>query len=173
MYRPVALVLLGALALPLTAAAAVQATSPAPLDEHYLMSSIQGDRFEIAGGKIAMANGNCPAVTRLATRLVKDHSKSLAEDTTLAHRLSVKVPKSPTPSQQWELAQVGNMTGAAFDKAYSTLEARDHVEDIQNTTEEISKGQTASVQASARKELPVLRAHLALSQTAVKACSST
>ena len=62
------------------------------------------------------------------------------------------------------------MAGGAFDKAYASLEVRDHVEDIQNASEEVSKGQTPAVRASARKELPMLRAHLALSKTAASSC---
>jgi predicted outer membrane protein len=62
------------------------------------------------------------------------------------------------------------MTGAAFDTAYATLEVKDHIEDIQNTTEEMTKGQTPAVRAAARKELPMLRAHLVLSRAAAKTC---
>jgi putative membrane protein len=117
-----------------------------------------------------LGKGQCPAVTRLAKRLKADHSKSLADAAKLARTLSLSVPTSPSPSMQWELTQVGSMTGTAFDKAYATLEVKDHTEDIQNTTEEIAKGRTAAVRASARKELPMLRAHLALSRTAASTC---
>jgi hypothetical protein len=81
-----------------------------------LMTSLQGDHFEIGGGKLALEKGRCPAVARLAKRLVKDHSTSLAEDTKLAHRLGVKVPSGPTPLMRWELQQVGSLTGTAFDQ---------------------------------------------------------
>jgi predicted outer membrane protein len=171
MYRSIVVAALGLLAVPLAAGSATHATATA-LDEHYLVASMQGDRFEIQGGTIALANGACPAVKNLGARLKKDHSKSLAEDTTLARRLGVEVPKTPTPSQQWELQQVGSMTGATFDKAYGTLEVHDHIEDIQNTTEEVSKGQTAAIRASAKTELPILRVHLALSRSTVKTCSA-
>lgn len=154
---------------PVAASGAARGTA-APLDEHYLMNGIEGDHFEVQGGVIALGKGHCPAVMRLAKRLKSDHSKSLVDATKLARQLGVAVPKAPSPSMQWELSQVGAMTGTAFDKAYATLEMKDHVEDIQNTTEEISKGQTADVRAAARKELPMLRVHLALSKAAVKGC---
>jgi putative membrane protein len=157
------------LAIPVAATAAERAAA-GPLDQHFLVNGIEGDHFEIQGGAIALAKGQCPAVTRLAKRLKADHTKSLAEATGIARSLSVSVPKAPSPSMQWELAQIGAMTGAAFDKAYATLEVRDHTEDIQNATEEATKGQTASVRASARKELPMLRAHLALSRAAATTC---
>ena len=154
---------------PVAASGAARGTA-APLDEHYLMNGIEGDHFEIQGGSLGLGKGQCPAVTRLAKRLKADHSKSLAEAAKLARSLSVSVPKGPAPSMQWELKQVGAMTGPAFDKAYASLEVKDHIEDIQNTTEEVAKGQTAAIRASARKELPMLRAHLALSRTATSTC---
>jgi putative membrane protein len=169
MRRLACLTSVALLAAPLAATAAPRA-SAGPLDQHYLMNGIEGDHFEIQGGALALGKGQCPAVTRLAKRLKADHSKSLAEAVKLARTLSVSVPKTPSPSMQWELQQVGAMTGTAFDKAYATLELRDHIEDIQNTTEEMTKGRTAAVRASARKELPMLRAHLALSRAAASTC---
>ena len=169
MRRTAVLASLALLAAPLAAGAAPQ-KSAAPLDRHYLTTALEGDHFEIQGGNLAQKKGQCPAVTRLAKRLVADHSKSFAESSKLARSLSVEVPKSPTPSMQWELSQVSAMSGTAFDKAYATLELKDHIEDIQDTTEEMTKGQTAPVRAAARKELPMLRAHLALSRAAAKTC---
>jgi len=169
MRRLAALTSVALLATPLAATGAPRMAA-GPLDQHYLMTGIEGDHFEMQGGNLALRKGECPAVTRLARRLEADHSKSLAEAAKLARTLSVSVPKGPSPSMQWELAQVGTMSGAAFDKAYASLEVKDHTEDIQNTTEEIAKGQTASIRASARKELPMLRAHLALSRAAASTC---
>ena len=157
------------LAIPLTASGSPRVTA-GPLDEHFLMTSIEGDRFEVQGGAMALEKAQCPAITRLAKRLESDHRKSLSESASLARRLRVPVPKAPTPSMQWELGQVSRMTGPAFEKAYATLEVKDHVEDIQNATEEASKGETLAVRASARKEVPVLRAHLALSKAAARTC---
>jgi putative membrane protein len=169
MRRLAVLTSVALLATPLAASGATRAAA-GPLDQHYLMNGIEGDHFEIQGGNLALGKGQCAAVTRLAKRLKADHSKSLAEAAQLARSMSVSVPKGPAPSMQWELKQVGAMTGPTFDKAYASLELKDHIEDIQNTTEEIAKGQTAAVRASARKELPMLRAHLALSRAATKTC---
>jgi putative membrane protein len=139
------------------------------LDEQFVTTSIQGDLFEVLGGKQALAKSQNPKVRALATRLVKDHGKSLAESVVLAKRLGVNVPKSPTPSMRWELRMVGTLSGAAYDHWYADLEAQDHVQDISEASDEVSKGSNASVRQSARKELPVLRAHLKLSRAALAA----
>src|SRR6187455_2344513 len=67
-----------------------------PLDEHMLQASIQGDRFEIAGGRLAAARAVTPAVRSLGRRLVRDHTKSLHEAVTVARRLGITVPTTPS-----------------------------------------------------------------------------
>lgn len=154
----------------LSASSASAATKPySPLDEYLLQSSIQGDRFEIAGGKIAQSNGGSPAVKALGARLVKDHTKSLKEAITVAHRLKIFVPKTPTPSEEWELSVVAQLTGASFDRAYTSLEVQDHKQDIEDTKTELRHGVNASILKLARTDLPVLREHLKLSESAERA----
>src|SRR4051794_29513924 len=91
-------------------------------DEEWLMMSIEGDLFEIQGGKIAQEKGTTQKVRDLGATLVKDHSKSLKEATDLAEELGIEVPSEPSPSQQWELRAVQQFSGRDFDKWYSDLE---------------------------------------------------
>src|SRR4051794_7296843 len=140
------------------------AKSYSPLDKYMLQSSIQGDRFEIAGGKLAQAKGATPEAKALGARLVKDHTKSLAEAVTVAKRLKISVPKTPTPVQEWELQMTGALAGAAFDVAYAGLEVQDHKMDIEDNKTEAKEGLNARVRALAREDLPTLRQHLALSR---------
>jgi putative membrane protein len=160
---------LAALALPTAAAHARTMSSVSALDAQYLMTSIQGDRFEIAGGRQALAKSQNAAVRTLATRLVKDHSKSLKESVALAKRLGVEVPKTPSPSMQWELQVLVPMSGGQYDHWYSSLEVKDHVQDISEAHEETSKGFNASIRHAAGTEVPTLQKHLALSRAALKA----
>jgi putative membrane protein len=138
------------------------------LDQEYLKTSIQGDRFEIEGGRLALAHSHNAAVRRLAATLVKDHTQSLATAAELARSLGVDIPKHPTPSQQWELGMVGRLSGRAFDRAYSSLEIKDHRQDIMETSSEVAEGLNHAVRHDANQELPTLRMHLALSLRALR-----
>jgi putative membrane protein len=150
-----------------SASAAHAATKPySPLDKYMLQSSIQGDRFEIAGGQLAQSKGASTAVKALGARLVKDHTKSLREAIKVAKDLKISVPKTPTPSQEWELSVLGGLSGTGFDAPYATLEVQDHKQDIEDTKTEISEGANAKVRQLARTDLPVLREHLKLSKQA-------
>jgi putative membrane protein len=139
------------------------------LDKASLKMSMQGDLFEVQGGKLAQRVSSNQAVIRLAKRLVTDHSKSYDDAAKLARRLGVAVPTSPSPSQQWELAIVSQMRGRAFNHWYSSLEVFDHVQDIQETTDEIQDGTNADVVKDARTELPMLRMHLRLARQSLTA----
>jgi putative membrane protein len=130
-------------------------------DLNYLQTSISGDRFEITGGKLAMEKGTKAQIRVLGERLIKDHSKSLQDSLALAKADGVTAPQAPTPSMVWELNMVGAMTGRAFDKSYSSLEVKDHEQDIEETMFEVKHGTKPEIKA-----LPVLRMHLALATKA-------
>jgi putative membrane protein len=152
--------------LALAPAAAHAAAVYSPLDEEILRTSIQGDRFEIIGGRIAQTHAGSVRVQRLGARLVKDHTKSLHEAVALAKRLGISVPSTPSTTEEWELGVVSSLSGNAFDVAYSRLEIQDHKQDIEDVHTELRGGLNADIRALERKDLPTLRIHLRLSKLA-------
>jgi putative membrane protein len=138
-------------------------------DKEWLMMSIEGDRFEIAGGMLAQSKGVNPKVRALGARLVTDHSKSLSDAIKLAHKFGIQVPKTPSPSQEWELKTVGRFSGAAFDKSYSDLEVQDHIQDIQEAKDEVDMGTNRQIRKDAKSEIPTLKEHLRLAREALAA----
>jgi predicted outer membrane protein len=155
-----------AAALGLAPAAAHAATTYSPLDEEILRTSIQGDRFEIIGGRIAQTHAGSAQVAGLGATLVKDHTKSLREAVRLARALGISVPSTPSTSEEWELATVSGMSGKAFDVAYSYLEVEDHKQDIEEVHTEQEGGLNRRVIALEHHDLPTLRTHLHLSKLA-------
>jgi putative membrane protein len=136
------------------------------LDVAQLSTSIQGDRFEISGGRLALQLSGSPVVKALGARLVLDHSKSLADAARVAHSLGLGVPTVATPSERWELKQIASMSGAEFDRAYTSLEIADHTQDILETKTELHRGFNPAIKGLAKEDLPMLKRHLALSQRA-------
>jgi putative membrane protein len=157
----------GAAAGPATAAHSAQAGASG-LDKEYLKTSIEGDRFEIQGGRLAEQRSTSKVVRALGARLVKDHSKSLSDAEQLARQIGVDIPKTPSPSEQWELGILRERTGHAFDRGYTSLEVKDHMQDISEASDEASDGSMAAVVSDAKTELPMLRKHLRLSRAALK-----
>src|SRR3954462_1206087 len=68
-------------------------------DKEWLMTSIEGDRFEIIGGQLAQSKGQADVIKSLGARLVADHSKSLEDAVKAAKHFGIEVPDSPSPSQ--------------------------------------------------------------------------
>jgi putative membrane protein len=143
---------------------AATAAKPSHADELYLQTAIEGDRFEVAGGKIAQQRGATAGVKQYGARLVKDHTKSLGESVTLAKKLGIKVPTAPSPSMQWELQTLTSFTGKDFDQHYADLEAMDHQQDISEAADEVHNGTSADVRQAASKEIPTLKAHLSIAR---------
>jgi putative membrane protein len=135
-------------------------------DEEWLQTSLEGDLFEIAGGKLAQSHTTNTVVRALGAKLQSDHAKSYEDGAKLAKQLGIEVPDEPTPSEKWELHVVGEVTGASFDHGYSWLEVEDHKQDIKETKAEIEKGCNTLVRKDAEEELPMLEEHLKLSQQA-------
>jgi putative membrane protein len=144
------------------AAAAGGNDKPSALDEQWLTTSLQGDLFEVKGGKSAQQKGTGSAVKQLGARLASDHSKSFKDGSKLATSLGIEVPKAPTYPQKWELSQVGSLTGAAFDQGYTSLEALDHMQDIKDAKGEIADGSSEAVISIAKQDLKMYQDHLAL-----------
>jgi putative membrane protein len=152
--------------LSLGGASAAAAKSYSPMDEQWLTAAIAGDRFEIAGGALAQAQGTTATVRRLGAMLARDHTRSLHADVRLARRLGIDPPKAPTPSEQWELHTLANTDGGLFDHRYITLEVQDHHQDIREVKPEIHEGQNGRVVAQARQDLKVYKKHLAMLEAA-------
>jgi putative membrane protein len=144
--------------------AAQHAAKVSPADKTYLQTAIEGDRFEVAGGKLAQQQGSTKAVKDYGARLVTDHTKSLKEATALAKKLGIAVPKAPSPSMQWELQTVAKFSGKQFDDNYAELEAKDHQQDISEAQDEVKDGTNSQIRSSAKKEIPTLQEHLKIAE---------
>jgi putative membrane protein len=168
--RSVMILVLLAASLGACVSTAGAATRYSPFDEQWLRTSIQGDRFEIEGGRMAQTGATDATVRALGARLVKDHRKSLSEAVRLAKRLGISVPKTPTTSMEWELAILSRFAGATpFNGWYSKLEVQDHKQDIDESKDEVSKGTNRAIRRLARQDLPTLRQHLKRSYAALAA----
>jgi predicted outer membrane protein len=166
------LAVLAVAALAAATGAAAAKADPPPQDENWLQTSISGDRFEIAGGKIALSRATNAQTKALARRLITDHTKSLHDAMELAMRWGMKPPPAATPSEQWELNRLKNMPRAQFDVQYAALEVKDHQQDIEETGFEARDGQAWEVRQEALKDLPVLNMHLKMSKATLQAAEA-
>src|SRR4051794_20638533 len=132
--------------------------------------SIEGDLFEIQGGKLALQKATTPAVKSLGDRLARTTASRCRTPWTSPRSSASAGPTSPSPTQQWELTVVSTFSGTAFDRWYADLEVKDHMQDIDETSEAVDEGCcNDEIRALAREDLPMLRQHLQLAQAALGA----
>ncbi len=129
---------------------------------------MQGDRFEIIGGQLAMTHSDNARVRNLGHRLKVDHQRALKRSAAAAHSRDVDVPHEPSPSEQWELDMLSQLRGFAFDLAYTSLEVKDHEQDISEATSESKTGSDDDVVHLARRAIGMYHRHLHLSHVAFK-----
>ncbi len=153
-----------ALAAGSSPAAAHAATSAQ--DKTWLSTSMEGDRFEMIGGQLAMTHSDNARVRQLGHRLMVDHQRALQRSAAAAHSRDVDVPHEPSPSEQWELDMLSQLRGPVFDLAYTSLEVKDHEQDISEATIESQTGSDAYVVKLARQAIGMYHRHLHLSHVA-------
>jgi putative membrane protein len=131
----------------------------APLDEHWLDASAQGDMYEVAVGNVLQQKGASYSCT-VARMLVADHSKALADTKKLARQLGVKLPARPNPLQRQLITELARASGFNLQRMFAAFGGADHQLDIAEAKEAAKKASNPRVKAAARKELPVLKKHL-------------
>jgi putative membrane protein len=116
---------------------------------------------EVELGKLALQKAASPKVKQFAQQMVQDHGKANAELKALAGSKGVVLPTSLPKVQQDDLAQMGKLSGAAFDKAYSLHMTGDHDKAVAAFDKQAQGSGDAQIKAWAAKTLPTLREHLA------------
>jgi predicted outer membrane protein len=146
-----------------------QDTQVCGLDVAWLKMSTEGDYFEIQGGWLALHKANSKSVEKLARTLVVDHKKSLADNKAVAAKYGIELPDGPSPTQMWELEELREMGRQEFEHDYAELEVKDHIQDIDESQDEVKMGCNDAIQALAKDEIPTLEYHLTLSKRAYRA----
>jgi len=146
-----------------------QDTQVCGLDVAWLKMSTEGDYFEIQGGWLALHKAASKSDRRLAKQLIVDHKKSLTENKAVAAKYGIELPDGPSPTQMWQLEELREMGRQEFEHDYAELEVKDHIQDIDETKDEVKMGCNDEIQALAKDEIPVLEYHLVLSKRAYRA----
>lgn len=130
-------------------------------DKMFLIKAHQGNLAEIEAGQDARKNATTSCVKRVGDVLVRDHSKLDADVRTLAAKLNVTLPGSPSQQQKQELAAVRAKAGtAAYDAAWLKVQDAAHRKTLALIDQELRSGQNPEVKAAARAARPVVAMHL-------------
>ncbi|RZJ19738.1 MAG: DUF4142 domain-containing protein [Haliea sp.] len=177
----IALALAGASAMAMMAApASAQTTAPARAasstttstdgklvraDAKMLGDLAQGNRAEVAAGKLALEKSKDPAVQKFAQQMVDDHSKALTEVEALATAKGVNLPDGVGAKHKAKETTLKPLSGNLFDKQYAKhAGVGDHESTVKLLKTMQSEGKDADVKALATKMLPTVEHHLMMAK---------
>ena len=130
-------------------------------DQKIVAGMAQANMAEIEAGKLALANGQSPEVKAYAQQMVDDHTKALADVTTLATTKGVTLPTEVDAKHKAMAAKLSKLKGAAFDKHYmAQAGVADHRQVHAKLKKDEAKAQDPDVKALAAKMLPTVEQHL-------------
>ena len=92
----------------------------------------QSNIAEIEEGRLALTHSRNAQVQAFGNRLVQDHSKAEDALEALAASVGVKLPATPNAKEQQQIAQLGGLQGAAFDRLFAASEVGAHRKAITN-----------------------------------------
>ncbi|MGV9772178.1 DUF4142 domain-containing protein [Streptosporangium sp. NPDC003464] len=133
---------------------------PSAQDRQFLVQAHQGNLAEIAAGKLAQRKGTSKDVRAIGALLVADHAKLDRKLRDVAQRLRVSLPHEATARQQTKAKELGALSGAEFDKAWTKAMIYGHRAALAAARKEADSGSLPQVEALAKASQPVIQDHL-------------
>ena len=137
---------------------------PNSADRAFVHAAAQGGMAEVELGRLAEQKGQSQTVEEFAGRMIEDHGKANEQLTGLAKEHGVAVPDTLDQQHKATLAQLDEIDGAAFDRAYIRGQVADHQKAAQLLEYEIGSGQAVELKNFAAEILPTVLQHLEMAQ---------
>ena len=145
---------------------AVSAKSQSAPLASFAREAADGGMSEVELGRLAVERGTNPAVKAFGQRMVDDHSKANVELQTIAAQAGVSLPGQVDAKEKSAYAKLSALSGTAFDRAYIDDMVKDHRADIAAFEKASRASGDSPFKKFAADELPTLREHLKMAETA-------
>ena len=129
-------------------------------DASFYKDLAEGGLAEVNAGNLAQEKASDAKVKEFAAMMVKDHSAANDKLKSLADSKGVKLPSSPSLSQQASEAKLKVLSGETFDHSYMRDQISAHEDTVKLLTKEVASGRDAEAKAFAKTILPTVRQHL-------------
>jgi putative membrane protein len=134
-------------------------------DSDRLVAIAQANIAEITTGKLAVEKSTNSDIKQFAQMMIDDHSKGLADTQKLAAAKNVTLPTEPDDAHKKIAADLQQLSGSAFDKAYvSKAGVQDHVKVHAALKNDIANAKDTDVKALATKLEPIVAHHEAMAK---------
>jgi putative membrane protein len=133
-------------------------------DQKFALEAAMGGMAEVEMGRLAVQHGSSAAVKQFGQRMVDDHSQANSELMQLASTKGITLPTGLDAKHQSEIAKMSQLSGAAFDRAYSKEMVKDHEKDVALFQKQSMRGADSDLKSLAAKTLPTLQEHLQMAR---------
>lgn len=134
-------------------------------DVTFMTSAAMAGKLELQASALAEKSAQSPQIKSFAQKMLADHGKADEELKALAKDKGVELPASLNQKQQDQLAELGKLKGAEFDKKYAQdIGVMAHEEAVALFTNASKNAADGDVKAFASKTLPVLQGHLQMAK---------
>jgi predicted outer membrane protein len=140
------------------------ATGLSSMDQKFVMEAATGGMAEVELGRLAAERGSSDDVKQFGQRMVDDHSRANSELMQLTTAKGITVPAALDAKHQAQMTKMSQLSGAAFDRAYSKEMVKDHQKDVSLFQKQATRGADADVKAFAARTLPTLQDHLRMAR---------
>jgi putative membrane protein len=132
--------------------------------QDFMNRAAVSDRFELSLADLAKERGD-DASRAFAARIRRDHQESQRELQRIAAQEKLAVPEQLDARHSALLAELRELDGKAFDRAFARAQVDAHREAVALYEAEANDGPSSSLRDFAERVLPRLRDHLARART--------
>lgn len=130
-------------------------------DQKIVMDMARANMAEIEAGKMAVSKSQNADVKAFGQRMVEDHTRALADVTTLAQNKGVTLPTELDAKHKAMAAKLSKLEGEAFDREYmKQAGVADHTKVHAMLTKDSARAKDPDVKALADKMMPSVEEHL-------------
>lgn len=139
------------------------AMTPTPTPQEFIDTAAKSDAYEIAAAKLAATNGASSPVKEFALKMIAAHTDSTAKIKKAAGEASPALKPSAdlTSDQKSDLAELGALKGADFDKKYIDEQVEAHEDALKLMKKYAADGTAPTLKAAAGEVAPIVETHLA------------
>ncbi len=129
-------------------------------DQTFFRSLAQANLAEVQAGKLAQQRAKSDEVKQYGEHMVKDHSKMLQEQQSMAKSKGIEMPKQPSKDQQAAMKKLQQAKGEEFDRAFMSHMVSDHQKALKLAQDAAQKASDPQFKALAEKAAPEIQKHL-------------
>ena len=144
-----------------------QAVTPTPSGQEFANAAAKSDAFEIAAAKLAVTNAGSVDVKKFAAEMITAHTESTAKIKKAAAAASPAITPDATltDDQKEDLAKLGKLNGAEFDKDYIDGQVDAHQSALSAMQGYAKDGEVATLKTAAGEIAPHVSHHLEMAKS--------